>query len=586
MHRFFFIFVFAAILCLFSLASFAQNIREKAINQSESIQRQQTQQQRFQQLQRKNKTHEVFLPDDDTISPYGASPSTTCLLIKSIEFVDVQLISHTDLHEAISLWEGRCLGIAEINKVLKAVTKLYMKRGYIAVRAYLPEQDLSGGHLKIVVVEGVMEDITLDGHKVERRLQGEITTAFPNLIGKPTNLRQIEQGLDQINRLFSRQATINLGAGSNSGGSILDVHIEKQKPWLITLSSDNLGAKATGLYQTRLSLSFDDLLGINDQWSFSYQRSMDGSPYHFSHKRPNSDTLTGSFSLPYGTWTTGFDGTWSQYHSSVKGIFSDIMTAGKSLSLTPWISRVIDRDQEGKTWLTGRLTWKYSDNFIMGSRVDVSSRKLAIATFELDHSRKWLGGELSAHIGFHKGLAILGAYDDKEQENATKNSPKGQFSKLSFSLGYMRPFSLKQYNFRYNTLFSGQLSPDTLFSSEQISLGGSSSVRGVREAIYYGNNGAFWRNELSLLLPGFSSRMGRKFMSQFAPYMALDLGAVANDVNKNSFGGSLVGATLGFHATGDITDIDVSYSNILTQSTVREKGNATGLFQVRALLRF
>ncbi|WP_375683104.1 MULTISPECIES: ShlB/FhaC/HecB family hemolysin secretion/activation protein [unclassified Bartonella] len=568
------------------MASFAQNIREKAINQSESIQRQQTQQQRFQQLQRKNKTHEVFLPDDDTISPYGASPSTTCLLIKSIEFVDVQLISHTDLHEAISLWEGRCLGIAEINKVLKAVTKLYMKRGYIAVRAYLPEQDLSGGHLKIVVVEGVMEDITLDGHKVERRLQGEITTAFPNLIGKPTNLRQIEQGLDQINRLFSRQATINLGAGSNSGGSILDVHIEKQKPWLITLSSDNLGAKATGLYQTRLSFSFDDLLGINDQWSLSYQRSMDGSPYHFSHKRPNSDTLTGSFSLPYGTWTTGFDGTWSQYHSSVKGIFSDIMTAGKSLSLTPWISRVIDRDQEGKTWLTGRLTWKYSDNFIMGSRVDVSSRKLAIATFELDHSRKWLGGELSAHIGFHKGLAILGAYDDKEQENTTKNSPKGQFSKLSFSLGYVRPFSLKQYNFRYNTLFSGQLSPDTLFSSEQISLGGSSSVRGVREAIYYGNNGAFWRNELSLLLPGFSSRMGRKFMSQFAPYMALDLGAVANNVNKNSFGGSLVGATLGFHATGDITDIDVSYSNILTQSTVREKGNATGLFQVRALLRF
>ncbi|WP_375645207.1 ShlB/FhaC/HecB family hemolysin secretion/activation protein, partial [Bartonella sp. MR100HLJHH] len=271
--------------------------------------------------------------------------------------------------------------------------------------------------------------------------QGEITTAFPNLIGKPTNLRQIEQGLDQINRLFSRQATINLGAGSNSGGSILDVHIEKQKPWLITLSSDNLGAKATGLYQTRLSLSFDDLLGINDQWSFSYQRSMDDGPYHFSHKRPNSDTLTGSFSLPYGTWTTGFDGTWSQYHSSVKGIFSDIMTAGKSLSLTPWISRVIDRDQEGKTWVTGRLTWKYSDNFIMGSRVDVSSRKLAIATFELDHSRKWLGGELSAHIGFHKGLAILGAYDDKEQENATKNSPKGQFSKLSFSLGYVRPFS-------------------------------------------------------------------------------------------------------------------------------------------------
>ncbi|VEJ46081.1 ShlB/FhaC/HecB family hemolysin secretion/activation protein [Bartonella vinsonii] len=575
-----------AFLCLFSLPSLAHNIREKAINQSESIQRQQTQEQRFQQLHRRNKTQGISLPDDDATVLHDASPHTTCLLIKSIELIGVRLISHRDLHDAISHWEGRCLGIDDINKVLKAVTKLYMQRGYIAVRAYLPEQDLSGGHLQIVVVEGVMEDITLDGHKVERKDQGEIIMAFPNLIGKPTNLRQIEQGLDQINRLFSRQATINLGAGSNSGASILDVHIEKQKPWLITLSSDNLGAKATGLYQTRLSLSFDDLLGGNDQWSFSYQRSMDGGPYHFSKKRPNSDTITGSFSIPYGTWTTGFDGTWSQYHSSVKGIFSDILTSGKSLSLTPWISRVIARNQEGKTWLTGRLTWKYADNFILGSRVDVSSRKLAIATFEFDHMRQWLGGELNVHLGFHKGLAILEAYDDKEQENISPNAPKGQFRKWSFSLGYVRPFSLHSYHFRYNTLLSGQWSPDTLFGSEQISLGGNSSVRGVREAVYYGNNGVFWRNELSLLLPGFTSEKGRKVMSQFSPYLALDLGAVANDVSKNSFGGRLVGATLGFHADGEMMDIDLSYSNLLKASRPIEKGNAVGVFQVRTLLRF
>lgn len=524
------------------MASFAESIREQAIDQSERIQRQQTQEQRFQRLHRRNATHEILLQDDNESTVFQSdSTPKNCLLIKSIEFVGAQLISLTDLHNTISFWEGRCLGIAEINKVLKAVTKLYMKRGYIAVRAYLPEQDLRGGRLKIVVVEGQVEDITLEGHKVERQSQGEIITAFPNLVGQPAHLRSIEQGLDQINRLFSRHATINLGAGDAPGDSILDIHIDKQKPWLFTLSSDNLGAKATGLYQTRVSFSFDDLLGINDQWSFSYQRSMNGGPYHFSGKRPNSDTITGSFSIPYGYWTVGFDGSWSQYHSSIKGIFSDIMTSGKSLSLTPWISRVIDRDQEGKTWITGRLTWKYSDNFIMGSRVDVSSRKLAIATLELDHSRKWMGGELSAHIGFHKGLAILGAYDDKEQETSTKNAPKGQFSKLSFSLGYVRPFSLKQYNFRYNTLLSGQLSPDALFSSEQLSLGGSSSVRGVREAVYYGNNGVFWRNELSLLLPGFSSKMGRRFMSQFAPYMALDLGMVANAPLETVLAGASLG---------------------------------------------
>ncbi|UTO29360.1 ShlB/FhaC/HecB family hemolysin secretion/activation protein [Bartonella harrusi] len=586
MIRLFCCFVLAMVLSVIALPGFAENIRDQVIHQSETIQRQQTQQRRFQEWHKRTRKPEVFFEDDEESTSDNASRSKTCFMIKNIALMGARLISYRDLHGSISRWEGHCLGIDDINKVLKAVTMLYVKRGYIAVRAYLPEQDLRGGHLKIVVVEGRVEDITLDGHKVERKDRGEIATAFPNLIGHPTNLRAIEQGLDQINRLFSRQATLNLEAGKVSGDSILDLHIVKQKPWSFTVSSDNLGAQATGLYQTRLSLSFDDLLASNDQWSFSYQRSMDGGVYYFTDARPNSDTVTGSFSIPYGYWTAGFDGTWSQYHSSVKGIFSDILTSGKSLSLTPWISRVIARDQEGKTWLTGRLTWKYADNFILGSRIDVSSRKLAIATFAFDHMRQWLGGELNVHLGFHKGLAILDAYDDKEQENVSLNAPKGQFRKWSFSLSYVRPFSLHSYHFRYNSLFSGQWSPDSLFGSEQISLGGNSSIRGVREAVYYGNNGVFWRNELSLLLPGFTSKRGRKLMSQFSPYLALDLGAVADDASKNSFGGRLVGATLGFHAAGEMMDVDLSYSNLLKASTPLEKGTRGGVLQVRALLRF
>ncbi|EJF90763.1 hypothetical protein ME1_00136, partial [Bartonella vinsonii subsp. arupensis OK-94-513] len=45
-----FSFVLATVLCFISLPSLAETIREKAINQSESIQRQQTQEQRFQRL--------------------------------------------------------------------------------------------------------------------------------------------------------------------------------------------------------------------------------------------------------------------------------------------------------------------------------------------------------------------------------------------------------------------------------------------------------------------------------------------------------------------------------------------------------
>ncbi|MCZ2159320.1 ShlB/FhaC/HecB family hemolysin secretion/activation protein, partial [Bartonella sp. 220] len=99
-----------AFLCLFSLPSLAETIREKAINQSEGIQRQQTQEQRFQQLHRRNKTQGISLPDDDATALHDGSRSKTCLMVKSIALMGARLISYRDLHGSISRWEGHCLG--------------------------------------------------------------------------------------------------------------------------------------------------------------------------------------------------------------------------------------------------------------------------------------------------------------------------------------------------------------------------------------------------------------------------------------------------------------------------------------------
>ncbi|WP_260394235.1 POTRA domain-containing protein [Pseudomonas aeruginosa] len=43
---------------------------------------------------------------------------------------------------------------AQLNALLKAVTDHYLDRGYVTTRAYLPQQDLASGTLRIIVVEG------------------------------------------------------------------------------------------------------------------------------------------------------------------------------------------------------------------------------------------------------------------------------------------------------------------------------------------------------------------------------------------------------------------------------------------------
>ena len=75
----------------------------------------------------------------------------------------MHLLSARRIAGTVKPFEGHCLGLAQINGVLQAVTLAYVRRGYVAARAYLPEQDLSAGVLRVAVVEGRLAGITMNG---------------------------------------------------------------------------------------------------------------------------------------------------------------------------------------------------------------------------------------------------------------------------------------------------------------------------------------------------------------------------------------------------------------------------------------
>lgn len=563
-------------------AALAQDIRDDAARQANQIDRLQAEQERLREAQTLRKTTRA--PDGTTVTPPEAaisSPGETCVAINSISVIGATLIPADELQRTAARFEGKCLGLSELNNVLEAVTFLYVERGYVASRAYLPAQDISDGTLDIPVIEGSLEGIALNGNA---SANGRIATAFPGMAGQPVNLRDIEQGLDQINRLRSSKATIALQSGKEQGGSVLDVKVEQGRPWHASLSSDNLGGVATGIYQSRADFGLDNLFGINDEWQFGYQRSMDHHPLFLSDERPNSNTLTGSLSIPYGYWTVGVNGSWSDYHSSLAGPLSAIDTSGGSKSLSPYISRILYRDQTSKTWATGRLTWKETDNFLLGSRIDVSSRALSIASFELGHSRQLFGGQASASIGYHRGLDILGAFDDT---TAPDGSPRGQFDKVTASLGYFRTQDVGSSMMIFSTNVSGQWTDDPLFGSEQMSLGGYSTVRGVREAVLYADKAILMRNELSFLLPQMNEAAAVEAIGRLEPYVALDLGHSVSDRRGNSLGGNIVGAAIGIRNRGGRISFDLSYSDILSMPDLPGDAKpSSGLVQARVSVSF
>ena len=540
-----------------SLPGYAQSPEERARQQADRIEREEAQRQR---LERTLERRERDLAPRGTRprAPLPAAPSAddaACVQVEEVVVEGVTLLPQGAIARAVSAFEDRCVGLADLNLILETVTFLYVDAGYVASRAYLPPQDLSDGTLAIVVVEGVLEDIVMDGDPGRGRIQ----TAFPGLKGRPVNLRDIEQGLEQLNRLRSINARMELQPGTEPGGSVLRVFTQSVRPVHFSVDSDNLGVDSTGRYQTRFSIGIDNVLSLNDQWNFSYQRSMERHPWRYAPDRSNSYTHSAALSVPYGYWTYSIDANRNGYKSDIPGTVSAINTSGNSKAVHADVHRVLLRDQVSKTSLSGGLTWKDSKNYILGSLIEVSSRTLTTAGLELTHSHRLLGGWIAASLGRHQGLDIWGAYDD---DQAPPDSPKGQFSKWDFRLNFTRPFEFAGLvPATYDGSVSGQWSDDRLFGSEQMSLGGYSSVRGVRAAQLFGNRAVMMRNEWSVQWsrPGDGGGVLER-------YVGFDCGAVFAQAAFGVEGDTLCGATLGLRNRGGWFDFDVQYAETIATS--------------------
>ncbi|MCU9532241.1 POTRA domain-containing protein, partial [Pseudomonas mosselii] len=183
-----------------------------------------------------------------------------CFTIHTIELKGADSLSAADRDRLLKPFIDQCLGVTQLNALLKAITDLYLGRGLVTSRAYLPQQDLSSGHLQVLVVEGRLEGLRPDPNS--GLSDRELAMVFPGKVEQRLNLREVEQMVDQLNRLPSNKAQMELTPGKAVGGSEVLVRNTQQKPWRASLSRNNEGQRSTGEQMLNLGLEWDSPLGL------------------------------------------------------------------------------------------------------------------------------------------------------------------------------------------------------------------------------------------------------------------------------------------------------------------------------------
>ncbi|WP_250510276.1 ShlB/FhaC/HecB family hemolysin secretion/activation protein [Caballeronia sp. GACF4] len=438
--------------------------------------------------------------------------------------------------EWLGHYTDQCIGKEGVNVLTKGLQQAILSRGYITTRVLLPEQDLSHGTLKFALVPGVIRDIRF----AEPLSRGSWKTAFPTRPGDVLDLRDLEQGIEQMKRVASQDADMKIEPTDIPGESDVVLTVKRGKPYSFVASVDNSGSRATGKLQGNLSLGIDNLLGLNDVLTVGANQDLE-----FGDKGLGSHGFNGSYSMPWGYWTATVFGNTNTYYQQIAGANQTFVSSGNSQTAGVKLARVLHRGQSDVFGTYVQLSKRFGASFIDDTEIELQHRNNTFLELGLT-DRHYLGGaQFDGTLAFRQGIGAFGATPDPSlppdpniaPTPATKPSgPTYRFHMAVLDANLSVPFAIANQALRYVTTIHGQYTNDTLNYIDDLTIGSRYTVRGFDgEQMLAAERGFYWRNELQAPI----GKTGQ------ALYAGIDCGRVFGPNTAFLAGTQLVGAVIG-----------------------------------------
>ena len=426
-------------------------------------------------------------------------------------------------------YDGACVGKNGLDLIVKRLTALILSKGYSTTRIGIPGQDIAGGTLKLVLVPGVIRAIRFS----DPTLYGTWKTAFPTGPGKLLNLRDLEQGLEQMKRIPSQDVDMQIVPGETPGESDVVISVKRSKPWKLTGTLDDSGAKGTGKLQAGLNLAVDNPLGLNDLFNIGITTDAD--------RKAGQRGTTGNnvyYAVPAGYWNFAVSGSTYDYHQEVAGANQTFVSSGKSRNLELKIAQLFQRDQVQKNSWQFKVGKRWSHAYVEDTEIAAQDRNTTFAELAWVHTHYFGSAQLDLTLANRWGVSWFNgqtyAKNVLGQEDPSTNNLHYTLQTIDATLSV--PFKIASQSLTYVGTFRGQTSRSPLYLTDQFSIGNRYTVRGFDgELTLAGERGFFLRNELNLPIAN----------SGQSAYVGLDVGKVYGPSVQNLLGDKLTGAAIG-----------------------------------------
>ena len=229
-------------------------------------------------------------------APGGETAQTEAIrfVLKEVLFDPSEIIAGETLSQIARKYLDREVTLQDLYALAEEVNAIYRDGGYLTCRAFLPPQTISGGKVKIRLVEGKTGEVTIQGGKHTR--PGYVRSQLSLQEGKINNIEQLNRDMFRFNGGNTAQMKIAMRAGKTPGTTDYVISIyEPPKNNVFTLYADNAGTDTSGEFRTGLFYTNRSLFGYRDELRLGYMRSK------------GLDSVSAGYTIPVGSTGTKLD---------------------------------------------------------------------------------------------------------------------------------------------------------------------------------------------------------------------------------------------------------------------------------------
>jgi hemolysin activation/secretion protein len=416
-----------------------------------------------------------------------------------------------------------CLDAAGLEKILEQAQNALIQKGFITSRAYAPPQNLNQGTLELKVLPGRVEKIKT----TQNQTRVQWRNALPMKDGDLLQIRDLEQGLENLQRIPTVEAQVQIEPSSQPGFSDVVVNWTQSKVWRMTFNADDSGSKSSGKYQGVATFSLDHPLLLNDLFYASLSRDLGGGESGYRGTRG----VNVHYSVPWDYWLLALNFGKNRYFQTIAGFTQDYLYSGNSAQQDIQISHHMWRNEKSKlSWRTKAFA-RQSENFIDDTEVVVQRRRVGGYELGLQYKTQWAQWQVNASVAYKRGTKMFGATIAPE---ALFDEGTHRFRLWMADLQWQTP--LNQEGWVYQGIWHWQAHQTRLTPQDRLSIGGRYSVRGFDgERTLSGERGWWVRQELSKALHQTSHSL----------YFGLDHGQVGGPSAAYLPGRHLTGFAMG-----------------------------------------